>query len=149
MQQRVDTRVAIFWALNYLCCRWTATHLQVTTNLQMSCWLTGWWPFDHWNPMVFGPSIGHFVSFQCHICKLRPQDWSQKTPHPWVKKRTRRDLLVCGLFNLLALFIFKHVRHTCCLSLHVNFICNGFVYIVLHWLSLTAGAATPLWHRLT
>jgi len=27
--------------------------------------------------MVFDPSIGHFVSFQCHICKPR-------TVYPWL-----------------------------------------------------------------
>jgi len=36
------------------------------------------------------------------------------------------NLLSCDL--LYALFIFKHVRHICCLSLHVNFNFNVVVH---------------------
>jgi len=57
-------------------------------------------------------------------------------------------------FLLYALFIFKQVRHTCCLLLHVYvhcIACNCLFLYVPHWLSSNARAVIPLvdWHKLT
>jgi len=61
-----------------------------------------------------------------------------------------------GSCNLLyALFIFKQVRHTCCLSLHVCvrcIACNCMFLYVPRWLSSNAWASNPPlvdWEKLT
>jgi len=54
-----------------------------------------------------------------------------------------------GSCNLLyALFIFKHVRHTCCLLLHVYvhcIACNCMLLYVPRWLSSNHWANNPPW----
>jgi len=50
-----------------------------------------------------------------------------------------------------ALFIFKQVRHACCLSLHVYvhcIACNCMFLYVPRWLSSTPKPVIP-WHKLT